>query len=173
MASKFGKTDIDRIVNVACDLAKTMVDDDDSRVQILQTVCLQCFTTMVAMIGEAITPALPEILGKTLRCLNHSICEDTENKELNCTGFNVIRNVLDHTPGLITGPILEKVLYISFESANAEMGSVCDSARRDMLSSLANQVDIKECLLALTQNWGKAMMEGVQVRRLLQGMRLS
>lgn len=164
--SKYGKTAVSEVFETAKVLTTSM-----SRIaavatppdRAFQAALLLCFAVIIEACGDAIAPVVPNIFSAAMNALDVSISEDTEDAYLHNAGFSLLLSILTYVPWVVSGPELDRILKISYESANAEMGSKCDQVRIDMLHSIPRKDNAHECLSALERNWTNAMVEGPQV----------
>ena len=162
IVEKIGKTNINTIADAARSICEgPILDSPDTS---LKVVSLLCLNTMIEISGDLVTPLIPIIFSKIMECLDVSISEDTEDADLHNAGFSLLSSLIIYLPWTVTGPSLDRVLKISHESANADMGFKCDQFRVQMLHSIPTKNNISECLEALNRTWQNAMIEGAEVR---------
>ena len=161
ISDRFGKRDLSGIVDAARGIleGKAFTGSDQN----LQAVSLLCLSTMIQISGEAIVAVVPDILTRTMKCLDLSIGVDTEDPDLHNAAFQVIHVILEYIPWIVTGRDLDRILQAVHESANAEMGARCDHVRRECLRAIPRTENAKECLLALDRTWKSAYQEGAEV----------
>ena len=154
----FGRTDLPRVVeagqSISADVCLRAEEAD------LRVASLLCLTTMIEVSGETIVPIIPLALPKVGNNLELSIGEDTEDLSLHNACYSVFLALLLYVPWMITGPDLDRILSLSYESANADMGTHCNHAREEALQSIARQIDVKELFAALDRTWASAVIEG-------------
>ncbi len=155
---KFGKKDTIMVTTILTTIAGPAclgVEDSKSRV-----MALLCLATMVEILRDAFIPIIPQALPQVTEFLAASIEADAEDRRLHNAAYSFTSNLLLYVPWMITGPSLDRVLTISHESANAEMGEDCDQNRVDTLNLLAKQIEPKELFGALDRTWTSAITEG-------------
>ena len=161
IVEKFGKTDLAGVVE-----AGWAISGDSclgAAEASLRATSFLCLATMIEVSGDMIVPIIPLAFPKVGDNLDLSIGEDTEDASLHNACYSVLQALLLYVPWMITGPDLDRILTVSHESANAEMGSECDSIRTEVLQSIAKQVKAKECFAALDRTWTSAVSEGPKV----------
>ena len=125
---------------------------------------LLCLATMVEVLRDAFVPTVPRALSKALDHLALSVEEGVEDPTLHNAAYTFVTSLLLYLPWMIHGAYLDRLLNVSFESANAEMGDESDQLRLDALRLIANSVDSKECYQALDRTWRTAVAQGPKVR---------
>lgn len=158
IVDKFGKTDVPSVVRAAQSVAAEMclITDEST----LRVASLQCLVRMIEVSAEAIVPVIPSTLPGVGQNLELSISQNTENRSLHNACYEVYQALLHYVPRMITGPDLVRILELSYESANAEMGADCDLNRKTTLQIIARQVEVKELLTTLEKTWTAAVVEG-------------
>ena len=155
---KFGKRDTSAVTTTAMTILRhNCLEAKDASIRSSSIVCL---ATIVEVLREAFIPLLPRILPIAMDHLAHSVEEDIENPKLHNSVYTLINGLLLYLPWMVQGAYLDRLLKVSYESANAEMGDDCSQLRLDTLRLVAKSVDPKECLLALERTWTVAMAEG-------------
>lgn len=159
---KFGKKDIAVVTTAATKISGPQcLEATDASIQISSLICL---ATIVEVLREAFIPMIPAVLPKVMDHLAASIEEGVENPRLHNAIYTFVTALLVYLPWIVRGASLDRLLKLSYESANAEIGDACDQLRSDALQLAAKSVEPKECLLALDRTWTIAMAEGPLVR---------
>lgn len=158
IVEKFGKKDTIMVAAIATIIAgPACLGVEDSNLRVLALLCL---ATMVEILADAFIPNIPRALPQATDYIAASIEADAEDRRLHDAAYSFTSSLLLHVPWMITGPSLDRVLTISHESANAEMGEDCKRNRLDTLNLLAKQIDSKELFGALDRTWTSAITEG-------------
>ena len=126
----------------------------------LRITSLLCLTTMIETAGDVFVSVTPKSFPVAIRDLAISIGEDTEDKTLHNAVYSFLSALLMYLPWAVTGADLDRLLNVSYESANADMGDVCDQRRTEALELVPKQIGLKECLAALDRTWLNAVTEG-------------
>ncbi|KAF7155118.1 hypothetical protein CNMCM5623_006545 [Aspergillus felis] len=156
IAEKYGKKDPSRVVGAAQVVAsEACIGQTDDRIRIMGVLCL---ASMAETLGEVMIPALPEALSRSLALLELSLEEGKENSRLHDAVFSLFSALFVHIPYMISGPHLDKILLLSFLSANAE--DCEDDSRREALKMMARKVDMAAALGAVDRNWQSAVQAG-------------
>ena len=133
----------------------------------LRVISLLCLTTMIEAAGDGFVSIIPRSFPLAIRYLATSIGEDTEDKTLHNAVYSFLGALMMYLPWAVTGADLDRLLSVSHESANADMGKLCDQRRTEALELVPNQVGVKDCLAALDRTWSSAMREGPLVSLLM------
>ena len=133
----------------------------------LRIISLLCLTTMIEAAGDVFVSIIPKSFPLAIRSLLISIGEDTEDKTLHNAVYSYLGALMMYLPWAIAGADLDRLLSVSHESANADMGAVCDQRRTETLELVPNQIELKDCLAALDRTWPNAMREGPLVSLLI------
>ena len=126
----------------------------------LRITAFLCLTTMIEAAGDMFVSITPKSFPVAIRNLAISIGEDTEDKTLHNVVYSFLSALLMYLPWAVTGADLDRLLSVSFESANADMGDACDQRRTEALELVPKQIGLKECLAALDRTWLNAVTEG-------------
>jgi len=164
ITEKFGKKDAAAVV----DTAKIIAGESclGAAEGSLRIISLQCLATMVEATGDAFISVIPKALPIAISHLETSIGEDTEDPSLHNAVYSLIGALLLYVPWAVTGADLDRLLTVSYRSANAIMGEECDRSRAEVLSLVAKQVEAKEYFAVLDRTWTAAMVEGPPVSTL-------
>ena len=133
----------------------------------LRVMSLLCLSTMIEAAGDVFVSIIPKTFPMAIRNLVISIGEDTEDKTLHNAVYSFLGALLMYLPWAVTGADLDRLLSLSHESANADMGDVCDQRRTEALELVPKQIGLKDCLAALDRTWSNAMREGPLVSLLI------
>ncbi|EAW06964.1 snoRNA-binding rRNA-processing protein UTP10 [Aspergillus clavatus NRRL 1] len=156
IAEKYGKKDPSRVVSAAQVVAsEACIGQEDDRIRIMGVLCL---ASMADVLGQAMIPALPEALSRSLALLEVSLEKGKENSRLHDATFSLFSALFVHIPYMISGPILDQILLLSFKSANAE--DCEDDGRQEALRMMARKVDMAATLGAVDRNWQYAVQAG-------------
>lgn len=159
---KFGKKDIAVVTAAATTISGPQcLEATDASIHISSLICL---ATIVEVLREAFIPMIPTVFPRVMDHLATSIEEGVENPRLHNAVYTFVTALLVYLPWIVHGSSLDRLLKLSYESANAEIGDACDQLRSDALQLAAKSVEPKECLLALDRTWTVAMAEGPLVR---------
>lgn len=158
IAEKYGKKDTGRVVEAAQVIAgDACIGQSDTRIRVMGVLCL---ASMVDVLGEAIIPALPEILQRSLSLLEDSITGDETNEELHNAVYTLLSALLVQIPFMLSSKNLDQILLLSGKSAAADLSDESDDARRDALKLLAKKVDVKESFGVVERNWQAVVAQG-------------
>lgn len=158
IAEKYGKKDTGRVVEAAQVIAgDACIGQSDTRIPVMGVLCL---ASMVDVLGEAIIPALPEILQRSLSLLEDSITGDETNEELHNAVYTLLSALLVQIPFMLSSKNLDQILLLSGKSAAADLSDESDDARRDALKLLAKKVDVKESFGVVERNWQAVVAQG-------------
>lgn len=158
---KYGKKDVAVVASVVTSLSGDIgIGDSDPRIQVISILCL---ATAIEVLREAIIPLFPKLMPLIIKHLQSSLEGSPVNEGLHNAVYSFMEALITYVPWLLTGDTLDQVLRASHESANAEVGSVCDQNRLDVLRLLAKQAEPRECFSALTRTWASAMAAGPEV----------
>lgn len=158
IVAMFGKKDPSAIVTVADTICgNRCLGAAESSLRITSLLCL---TTMIEAAGDVFVSITPKSFPVAIRNLALSIGEDTEDKTLHNAVYSFLSALLIYLPWAVTGTDLDRLLSVSYESANADMGDVCDQRRSEALELVPRQIGLKECVAALDRTWPNAVTEG-------------
>ena len=161
IVEKYGKKDI-AVVTVATIVVSGSHCLESTDVK-TRCSALLCLATMVEVLRDAFVPMVPRALSKALDHLALSVEEGVEDSRLHNAAYTFVTGLLLYLPWMIHGAYLERLLNVSFESANAEMGADSDELRLDALRLVAKSVDPQECYQALDRTWRTAVAQGPKV----------
>ena len=158
IAEHFGKKATSQVIEAArtisSDVCLLAADKN------LRIASLLCLTTVVEMSGDSFIPIMPIAYNKVLDNLTMSIQVDTEHASLHNAVYAFVSALLLYIPWVIAGSDLDRLLNISYESANGEMGEQCDQRRIEAIQLVSKQLEAKYCFVAFQSTWSNAMIEG-------------
>lgn len=162
ISEKFGKKDVFAVLEAA-----KAISDSQAPAAVdlsLEIAILLCLATMVHVVRDHFVPLVPSIFPNALGHLTASVAK--KNRRLHNAVCSFICALLLHLPWIITGTHLNRLLEISYESANAELGKACNDSRVNTLKILAEQSKPEHVFTALDQTWKSAMAKGPNVKLL-------
>ncbi|KKK25766.1 hypothetical protein ARAM_002036 [Aspergillus rambellii] len=170
IAEKYGKKEPSKVTRAAQVVASpACIGQDDDRIRIMGVLCL---ASMAEVLGEAMIPALPEVLNRSLGLLEVSLEDGKENARLHDAVFSLFSALFVHLPYMISGPHLDHVLTLSYKSAVSE--DLEDGSRQEALQLMARKVDMGSSLGAVDRNWQLAVAAGpAATREILEVVSLS
>lgn len=154
----FGRKDVDAVSAAATIIgsSRCLASAEKS----VAVAALLCLATMAEVLGEAFIPSIPQSLPTAMDHLAASLDEDAEDPRLHNACYAFVTSLLLYLPFVVTGTYLDRLLKVSYESANAEMGNECNSIRNEVLKLVAKSLEPKDCFAALDRTWTNAMAEG-------------
>ena len=158
ISEQFGRKDLSAI-SAAAEIVSGphVLGFQDDRVRVIATLCL---ASMIEVLGEAFIPTVKTALPTALNHLAASIEEDRENHELHNATYSMLAALISQISWILTGTHLDRLLNLSYESSNSNMGEVCDENRKSALSLLARKSEVKECFSAVERTWATAIAQG-------------
>ncbi|KAL3458615.1 hypothetical protein BJX64DRAFT_220279 [Aspergillus heterothallicus] len=170
IAEKYGKKEPSKVTHAAQVVASaSCIGQEDERIRINGILCL---ASMVEVLGQAIIPALPEILNRSIGLLELSLEEGNINVRLHDAVFTLFSALFVHLPYMISGSHLDRLLVLSFKSAVSE--DVDDDNRQEALRFMARKVDMATTLASMDRNWQQAVSAGpAATREVLEAVNLS
>lgn len=158
IADKYGRKSPAKVVPAAKIVASEVcIGQADDRIRVMGVLCL---ASMAEVLGQAMIPALPETLSRSLSLLEISLEEGKENSRLHDAVFSLFSALFAHLPFMITGAHLDKVLVLSFKSASIDMDEGSEDSRQEALKLMARKVDMSSTFGAVDRNWGRALETG-------------
>jgi U3 small nucleolar RNA-associated protein 10 len=158
ISEKYGKKDTGKVVVAAQVIAgDACIGQSDDRIRVMGVLCL---ASMAEVLGEAIIPALPDTLSRSLSLLEGSLKDGEENEKLHNAVFSLLSALFIQVPFMLSGTYLDRILQLSLVSAKSGFPAESDDARRDMLKLLARKADVKESFGAVERNWAFAVKQG-------------
>jgi len=162
ISEQFGKNGVFAVVDAAQTLSMELCLC--SAKSSLRVASLICLATMVEVTGDAFVPIVPNVLPKAMDNLVSSMQEYTKDTRLHSAVYTLFSALLLYLPWAITDADLDRLLKMSYRSANAELDEDCGQRRNEVLQLIPRKVDAKKCFAALERTWVEAMTEGPLVR---------
>ncbi|KAG5981967.1 hypothetical protein E4U55_002453 [Claviceps digitariae] len=157
IAEKYGKKDVEAVVAAGETIAGPhCLGQEDQRLRVMALLCL---TSLVDVLQDAVVPILPVAIPQAITYLEVSLKGDDVNEELHSACYGFISSLAEHLPYMLS-TYLDKILGISFQSAESGLDQDADESRTGCLEILAKKLDAKEFLAGLDRNWDKAMGAG-------------
>ncbi|KAF9248497.1 hypothetical protein DTO027I6_8628 [Penicillium roqueforti] len=167
ITDKYGRKDPSKVIAAARVVAsESCLGQSDDRIRYMGILCL---ASMAEVLGQAMIPALPDTLKRSLELLELSLVPGKENSRLHDAVFTLFSAVFAHLPFMISAGDLDKMLLLSFKSANADIEESSDESRQESLRLMARKVDLGATLGAVDRNWQHAVKAGpIAVNELLE-----
>lgn len=163
IAEKYGRKSPAKVVPAAKIVAsEACIGQTDDRICIMGVLCL---ASMAEVLGQAMIPALPETLTRSLSLLEISLEEGKEDSRLHDAVFSLFSALFAHLPFMVTSSHLDKVLVLSFKSVSVDMDEGSDDSRQEALRLMARKVDMSSTLGAVDRNWNRAVETGPEATR--------
>lgn len=161
ISEKYGKKDLDAVAAAAQTIASEhCLSQEDARLRVMALLCL---ASLVEILREVIMPVLPVAITKALEYIGESLEDEDEDLKLHNSAYAFMSALAHRLPYIISGAYLDKLLLISYESAETELDEEADESRTQCLQLAAKQVDAKTMFSALANSWGKAAESGNSV----------
>lgn len=157
IAEKYGRKDPSKVVDAARVVSsEACLGQEDNSILVTSVLCL---ASMAEVLGEAMIPALPETLRRSLSLLDGSM--NDEVYELHNAVYSLFSALFVHLPFMISASHLDKILILSFKSASRDdMHRSCEGSRVESLQLMARKVDLSATLAAIDRNWEHAVSAG-------------
>ncbi|KAL4932043.1 snoRNA-binding rRNA-processing protein UTP10 [Aspergillus undulatus] len=170
IAEKYGKKEPSKVTHAAQVVASgSCIGQEDDRIRINGVLCL---ASMVEVLGQAIIPALPEILNRSLALLETSLQKDKVNARLHDAVFTLFSALFVHLPYMVSASHLDRLLSLSYTSAATE--DVENDNRQEALRFMARKVDMASTFASIDRNWQQAVSAGpAATREVLEAVSLS
>ncbi|KAJ5781893.1 uncharacterized protein N7518_010376 [Penicillium psychrosexuale] len=167
ITDKYGRKDPSKVIAAARVVAsESCLGQSDDRIRYMGILCL---ASMAEVLGQAMIPALPDTLKRSLELLELSLVPGKENSRLHDAVFTLFSALFAHLPFMISAGDLDKMLLLSFKSANADIEESSDESRQESLRLMARKVDLGATLGAVDRNWQHAVKAGpIAVNELLE-----
>ena len=167
ITDKYGRKDPSKVIAAARVVAsESCLGQSDDRIRYMGILCL---ASMAEVLGQAMIPALPDTLKRSLELLELSLAPGKENSRLHDAVFTLFSALFAHLPFMISAGDLDKMLLLSFKSANADIEESSDESRQESLRLMARKVDLGATLGAVDRNWQHAVEAGpIAVNELLE-----
>ena len=160
IADKFGKLDTGKMSHIASIISgNSCLGSKNSRLEEMSIICL---TTLAEVLKDAMLPILPRTIPQTLDLLDQFLSEPSSGI-LHNTMYSFFEALFLYIPWIMTGEFLDRLLTVSYKSANAGLDISCNNIRQDTLNILSKQVDVHACFSSLTRTWKASTAEGVEV----------
>ncbi|CRG90866.1 U3 small nucleolar RNA-associated protein 10 [Talaromyces islandicus] len=158
IAEKYGRKDPEKVVPAAMVIASdACIGQKDNKIRVMGVLCL---ASVAEVLGQAVIPTLPETLKRSLGLLEISMENETVNEPLHNAVFSLLSALLVQVPYMLSSKNLDKILELSFKSAELELSEEGDGARRDTLKLIAKKVDVKDSFSAVERKWTVATTSG-------------
>ena len=106
----------------------------------LQVASLLCLATFVEVTGESGIRLLPASLGRALDLLSFCVEDAADDPALHNAAYTFTSALLLYVPWIITANDADRLLHISYESANAGLGVEYDIGRTEALRLIPQQL---------------------------------
>ncbi|KAG6035198.1 hypothetical protein E4U41_006223 [Claviceps citrina] len=157
IAEKYGKKDVEAVVAAGETIAGPhCLGQEDQRLRVMALLCL---TSLVDVLQDAVVPILPVAIPQAITYLEASLEGDDVNEELHSACYGFISSLAEHLPYMLS-TYLDKILDVSYKSAESGLENDADESRTSCLEILAKKLDAKEFFAALDRNWDKAIGAG-------------
>jgi U3 small nucleolar RNA-associated protein 10 len=123
-------------------------------------MALLCLASLVEILREAIVPVLPIAITKVLEYIEESLRENEEDVKLHNAAYSFVSALVHRLPYMISGQYLDKLLLLSYKSAETELDEECDETRVQCLHLAAKQIDARSMFEALAHSWDSAAQSG-------------
>jgi U3 small nucleolar RNA-associated protein 10 len=158
ITDKYGRKDPSKIIPAARVVAsESCIGQTDDRIRYMGILCL---ASMAEVLGQSLIPALPDTLKRSLELLELSLAPEKENSRLHDAVYTLFSALFVHLPFMISAVHLDKIILLSFKSANADIEESSDESRQETLRLMARKVDVGATLGAVDRNWQKAVEAG-------------
>ncbi|PYH89674.1 SSU processome component Utp10 [Aspergillus ellipticus CBS 707.79] len=161
IAEKYGRKEPSKVIHAAQMVAsEACIGQKDERIRIMGVLCL---ASMAEVLGEAMIPALPDALSRSLALLEQSLEEGKENARMHDAVFAFFSALFVHIPFMVSGAHLDKILVLSYKSTVSD--GVEDDSREEALRLMARKVDMAATFAAVDRNWQHAVAAGPDATR--------
>ncbi|CAK7263803.1 snoRNA-binding rRNA-processing protein utp10 [Sporothrix epigloea] len=165
IAEKYASHDLEAVTAAAAAIAgDACLGQDDARLRVMSLLCL---ASLVDVLQDAIVPILPTAVPRALNYLQESLegqATDANKVALHNAVYALMMAMAQHLPFMITSANLDRLVEISFASAEAGFKNDDDNdantSRLTCLLLLAKQMDAKVMLGVLGSNWSSAVQAG-------------
>ncbi|KAL4867917.1 hypothetical protein BDV12DRAFT_170541, partial [Aspergillus spectabilis] len=170
ITEKYGKKEPSKVTHAAQVVASgACIGQEDDRIRINGVLCL---ASMVEVLGQAIIPALPDVLNRSLALLELSLETNKVNARLHDAIFTLYSALFVHLPYMVSASHLDRLLVLSYKSAVSE--GVDNDNRQEALRFMARKVDMASTLASVDRNWQQAVSAGpAATREVLEAVSLS
>ncbi|KAG5996087.1 hypothetical protein E4U43_002924 [Claviceps pusilla] len=157
IAEKYGKKDVEAVVAAGETIAGPhCLGQEDQRLRVMALLCL---TSLVDVLQDAVVPILPVATPQAIAYLEASLEGEDVNEELHSACYGFISSLAEHLPYMLSTH-LDKILGISYQSAESGLDQDADESRTGCLEILAKKLDAKEFFAGLDRSWDKAVEAG-------------
>ncbi|KAG6200927.1 hypothetical protein E4U10_001112 [Claviceps purpurea] len=157
IAEKYGKKDVEAVVAAGETIAGPhCLGQEDQRLRVMALLCL---TSLVDVLQDAVVPILPVAIPQAITYLQGSLDGDEVDEELHSACYGFISSLAEHLPYMLSTHV-DKILDISYQSAESGLDEDADESRTSCLEILAKKLDAKDFFASLDRNWDKAMGAG-------------
>ncbi|KAB8079511.1 U3 small nucleolar RNA-associated protein 10 [Aspergillus leporis] len=161
IADKYGRKDPSKVISAARVVASEVcIGQDDDRIRIMGVLCL---ASMAEVLGQAMIPALPEMLSRSLALLELSLEEGKENTRLHDAVYSLFSALFVQLPYMVSASHLDKILVLSYKSAINDESE--DESRQEALRLMAKKVDPSATFGAVDRNWQYALQAGPEATK--------
>ncbi|CAK7567227.1 MAG: snoRNA-binding rRNA-processing protein utp10 [Sporothrix epigloea] len=165
IAEKYASHDLEAVTAAAAAIAgDACLGQEDPRLRVMSLLCL---ASLVDVLQDAIVPILPTAIPRALSYLQESLedkATDTDKVALHNAVYALMTAMAQHLPFMMTSANLERLVVISFTSAEAGFDNAdsndANTTRLTCLLLLAKQIDAKVMLEVLGSNWSTAVRVG-------------
>jgi U3 small nucleolar RNA-associated protein 10 len=159
ITEKYGRKDPSKVIPAAQIVASpSCLGESDERIRIMGVLCL---ASMAEVLGQAMIPALPSALARSLGLLELSLTPGNENSRLHDAVFSLFSALFVNLPFMMSGGHLDMVLQLSFKSTNADLEESSEDSRLEALRLMASRkMDMTATLGAIDRNWKYAVQAG-------------
>ncbi|RDW65776.1 snoRNA-binding rRNA-processing protein UTP10 [Aspergillus mulundensis] len=171
ITEKYGKKEPSMVTSAAQVVASAAcIGQEDDRIRINGVLCL---ASMVEVLGQAMIPALPEVLSRSLALLELSLENNKVNARLHDAIFTLFSALFVHLPYMVSASHLDRLLVLSFKSASSEE-DLDNDQRQEALRFMARKVDMGVAFASIDRNWTQAVSAGPSAtREVLEAVSLS
>ncbi|KAL4778331.1 hypothetical protein BJX76DRAFT_343513 [Aspergillus varians] len=170
ITEKYGKKEPSMVTHAAQVVASaSCIGQEDERIRINGVLCL---ASMVEVLGQAMIPALPDVLSRSLSLLEVSLEGKKLNTRLHDAVFTLFSALFVHLPYMVSASHLDRLLVLSFKSAATE--GLDNDNRQEALQFMARKVDMASAFASIDRNWQQAVSGGpAATREVLEAVSLS
>ncbi|KAL4816637.1 U3 small nucleolar RNA-associated protein 10 [Aspergillus spinulosporus] len=162
ITEKYGKKEPSMVTSAAQVVASaSCIGQEDDRIRINGLLCL---ASMVEVLGQAMIPALPEVLSRSLALLELSLENNKVNARLHDAVFTLFSALFVHLPYMVSASHLDRLLVLAFKSAASDE-ELDNENRQEALHFMARKVDMAVALASIERNWTQAVSAGPSATR--------
>lgn len=161
ITEKYGKKDPSKVIPASKAIAgQSCIGQEDDRIRIMGVLCL---ASMAEVLGQAMIPALPDALNRSLSLLEVSMEAGKENARLHDAVYSLFSALFVHLPYMISASHLDQILLLSFRSAGSE--ELEDESRQEALRLMARKADLAATFGVVNRNWTQAVAAGPEATK--------